>query len=126
MEQKQIIQALVGTGLWGEQDAELGLEADFSCQYCGKDLFESVDSYKEWQTDHLIPVSSGGEDSKDNYVICCRTCNFIKGRWNPLLEFSNATPTRSEQIEAARGYIHSKRRKNSDLLREFKAIIGRE
>jgi 5-methylcytosine-specific restriction endonuclease McrA len=34
--------------------------------------------------DHVIPrVHHGGEEDEGNIVLCCRTCNHIKGSMNP-------------------------------------------
>lgn len=126
MDKERVIANLMATGLWGRLDAEMGVEADFKCQYCGKGLLDTVDSYKEWQTDHLIPASAGGKDEKDNYVICCRTCNFIKGRWNPACEHSVSKPTRSQLIQSARKHIEQKRLDNERALDEFNRIIAQK
>ena len=120
---KKVINELLDTGVWGEMDAEMGVESDFKCEYCGKDLLLSVDAYKEWQTDHLIPSSSGGEDCKSNDVISCRTCNFIKGRWNPLGDDDSCS--RDEMINRAKNYINRKRSQNEKLLVRFREIAGR-
>ncbi|RBO82377.1 hypothetical protein [Marinomonas aquiplantarum] len=44
----KIIEALVNTGQWGENDVILGIRAGFKCEYCDKDLLVSVENYKEW------------------------------------------------------------------------------
>lgn len=44
---------------------------DYTCGYCG---------VKENLTiDHIIPSSKGGEDSWENMVTCCSSCNLKKG-----------------------------------------------
>ncbi|MDP5291869.1 HNH endonuclease signature motif containing protein [Oceanimonas sp. CHS3-5] len=125
MKPDDIVEQLLATGLWGEPDASMGLAADFRCQYCGKDLLASVDNYKEWQTDHLVPSSSGGLDEISNYVICCRTCNFIKGRWNPQSEYVGVIPTREQLIISAKKYISEKRHENESVVHELRKIVGR-
>ena len=37
------------------------------CVFCG--------SKEELSTDHLIPINRGGDDSADNLVLACVTCN---------------------------------------------------
>lgn len=125
MSKARMIEELVATGVWGPDDAKRGLAANFSCLYCDKDLLGSVDNYKEWQTDHLVPSSAGGPDEEDNYVVCCKTCNFIKGRWNPILVCDGDNPSRDALIDAARKYIIEKREYNAQMLEEFVAIIER-
>lgn len=51
------------------------------CQYCG--------STKELTIDHIIPRSRGGEDSWENLVVACMSCNTRKG--DKLLEDTNLT-----------------------------------
>ena len=98
-----MIEALVNTGQWGENDVILGIRAGFKCEYCDKDLLASVDNYKEWQRDHIIPLSKGGEDINENIAISCKTCNVnIKGRWNPASESTSENPTRQELISIVR------------------------
>ena len=47
-----------------------------SCQYCG--------STRNLTIDHIIPKCRGGEDTWENLVVACRSCNTKKG--NTLLE----------------------------------------
>jgi len=42
------------------------------CPYCGK-------SFKNGHIDHIIPVSKGGTNARDNLVYCCQRCNLSKG-----------------------------------------------
>ena len=41
------------------------------CVYCG--------SAADLTTDHLIPRSRGGDDSADNVVLACQSCNISRG-----------------------------------------------
>lgn len=43
------------------------------CVYCGK----KVNNF-ELALDHVVPRTKGGEDSSDNLVVCCRSCNSKK------------------------------------------------
>lgn len=59
------------------------------CFYCGCDLpkdtyiFDDNDSVissrRNWDVDHVIPISKGGTYRFDNLVPACRTCNRSKG-----------------------------------------------
>ncbi|MBI4199271.1 MAG: HNH endonuclease [Chloroflexi bacterium] len=42
-----------------------------NCVYCG--------STTDLTTDHLVPTSRGGDDSADNLVLACRSCNVSRG-----------------------------------------------
>jgi hypothetical protein len=48
------------------------------CQYCGK-----RPNQRELNLDHVIPRSRGGQDSWENLVVSCRSCNLKKGRRTP-------------------------------------------
>lgn len=45
----------------------------FNCHYCSRCL--TID---ELQLDHKIPLSKGGDNSFENLVVCCATCNNAK------------------------------------------------
>lgn len=44
-----------------------------TCPYCGKRIGDDDKSI-----DHIIPVSKGGEHSRDNIIVCCKKCNIKK------------------------------------------------
>ena len=48
---------------------------DYRCIYCGKKLIDSFDTTR----DHVIPISKGGYNTKENVVPACRCCNSKKG-----------------------------------------------
>ena len=108
-----VVAALVGTGLWSDKAARLGLRAGFSCEYCGADLLASVDAYVGWEVDHIIPredprVPTPESEAFYNKAIACRTCNRIKRRWDPRREVGDDA-SRSELIRVGRRYIERKR-----------------
>lgn len=45
------------------------------CTYCGVQM-NSVDK----TADHVVPLCRDGTHTLDNLVVCCKTCNFSKGR----------------------------------------------
>ena len=49
------------------------LPTNHPCPYCGGSLGE------DYHTDHIYPVSKGGQSSLRNMVNVCRTCNARKG-----------------------------------------------
>lgn len=49
---------------------------NFTCQYCGATSRLTID--------HVVPKCRGGEDTWENLVVACSTCNTKKG--NTLLE----------------------------------------
>lgn len=120
---KKVFDALMATGHWGEVEAKLGIEFDFKCAYCCKDLLSTVDNYKEWQTEHIIPSSKGGDDSPGNYALTCRTCNFIKGVWNPMDYYQGQLPAKHELIALAQNYIQSKRKETQTDISLYRKLI---
>lgn len=70
-------------------------ESEKVCHYCGKKIMDKEDV----TVDHVIPVSKGGEDGKDNFVIACRACNREKSSLNPdrYLEFLNIMDSLNER-----------------------------
>jgi len=48
------------------------------CQYCG-----CRPGLRQLNVDHVRPRSRGGDDSWENLVISCRTCNLKKGHRTP-------------------------------------------
>ena len=68
-----------------------GFEGDIigeECAYCG-DLASGVD--------HIVPLSKGGADNKNNVVPCCQKCNSSKGN-RDLLTFLNDDNTVNRQV----------------------------
>lgn len=46
------------------------------CWYCGVRL-----AGRNIHLDHITAKSSGGEDEIYNLALCCRACNYAKGKW---------------------------------------------
>lgn len=46
-------------------------EADSTCHYCG-------DRHDNMCADHVVPLSRGGSNDRDNLVCCCIPCNSSK------------------------------------------------
>ncbi len=56
-----------------------------ACNYCNCDLSDREDNGM-WQIDHVVPMSSGGPNTLDNIVICCKVCNRKKNN-QPVEKF---------------------------------------
>ena len=108
---EHVVQALDDANLADKGAARIGDGARYRCEYCGRDLLASVDNYRMWQEDHIIPESLGGEqDDMDNLALCCRSCNMPKGRWNPRCSAHDST-TREGMIQAVRDHLYRHRAK---------------
>jgi len=47
------------------------------CYWCGEDIL------KKYEVEHIIPISRGGDNSKDNVALSCRACNAQKNNKLP-------------------------------------------
>lgn len=56
----------------------LMLRDGYRCQYCGRAASE-----RPLNIDHVLPRARGGEDSWENLVIACQSCNRRKGEHTP-------------------------------------------
>ena len=63
---------------WSGEALDLGIAAEFCCEYCHRDLLATIYDYDSWQTDHIVPVARGGSDDPRNHALACKTCNFLK------------------------------------------------
>ena len=121
-EREEVVQALVATGKWGERDARLSERSRHHCTYCGRDLLGSVDEFKLWEKDHIVPQSAGGEDTEENITLCCLVCNRIKGKWDPRKQVG-PDPSREELIEAAKKYLFAQRTKLLVEIMRYREIV---
>lgn len=56
------------------------LRDNFICQYCGYYCYDSwLSDPRQLTVDHIYPKTSGGRNTVENLVTCCRECNSIKG-----------------------------------------------
>lgn len=60
MNRDDLAAELAGLPNWGSRGVECGIRAGLRCNYCGRDLLASLDDYKAWQQDHLVPNAKQG------------------------------------------------------------------
>jgi 5-methylcytosine-specific restriction endonuclease McrA len=82
---EEVVRQLVATGKWSETAARLGKRAGYRCEYCALDLLATPEAYKQWQHDHIVPRSHGGDELDfDNLAVSCKSCNWdFKKAWDP-------------------------------------------
>ena len=68
--------------LTGEEWIGILKKYKFRCAYCGK-KFTLFDRETK---DHIIPISKGGDNTKENIVPACRSCNSKKGNRKLAME----------------------------------------
>ncbi len=78
--------------LTGAEVQRLFAEAT-ECAYCGGWLHP-----RDKTLDHLIPVARGGEHTRENVVVACRSCNSRKGARTPLEFFADITARRAKRM----------------------------
>ncbi|MBA7573652.1 HNH endonuclease [Candidatus Atribacteria bacterium 1244-E10-H5-B2] len=62
--------------LTAQEWLDILVKHDCRCIYCGKKLIDSFDTTR----DHVIPISKGGNNVKENIVPACKSCNSKKGK----------------------------------------------
>ncbi len=108
--------------LWGDVGIDCGIRARFRCEYCDRDLLASLDDYKAWAQDHIVPRKHGGSDNIDNMAVACHPCNWsYKRDWDPR-ESAGARATRNELIAATRAFIAERRTADQANLDEARRL----
>ena len=122
---EQVIRDLVATGKWSEENAKISQRADHRCEYCGLDFFGSAENFKQWQCDHIVPISTDGTEDIENKAASCRTCNWdFKRGWDPRPDAGH-NATRAQLIEVVRRRILAENQKTTAEVQRYRAIIGR-
>ena len=65
---------------WIRQEKRLAIyiRDAFACVYCG----QCADDGVKLSLDHVVPVSSGGDNSASNLITACMSCNASRGDQN--------------------------------------------
>lgn len=70
----------------------------YQCVYCAVDL-DATNGPNGRTVDHLLAKANGGQDTMDNAVACCRSCNSSKGV-NDLVRRAWVNPSWLDRIPA--------------------------
>ncbi|MBA7680351.1 hypothetical protein ES703_88666 [subsurface metagenome] len=65
--------------LW--QKVEMCFLEGFKCCYCGCQMmkYQRAPSLEAFSLEHYIPFAAGGDNATQNIVVCCHSCNIVKG-----------------------------------------------
>ena len=103
---------------------DCGIRAGFRCEYRDRDLLASLNDYKSWAQDHIVPQKFGGEHTFENMAVSCHPCNSAyKKDWDPRWVVGNAA-SREDLIEATRQFIAAKRAAEQAVLDQVREVVG--
>lgn len=74
-----------------------------SCHWCGAPINQELVRVKrqvqvDFECDHVIPLSEGGEHSVENMVLACINCNGKRGGWHNSYTTRCRPASESEQV----------------------------
>lgn len=110
---------------WDRTNVLIAIRAKLRCEYCGKNMLESIDQYKLWQIDHIVPKCSGEMfcEDFDNKALSCTQCNKdFKGKWDPRLS-EDVQFDREKYIMRIKEYIRNVREQKSIHLNEINKLF---
>ena len=81
---EQIADDLFEAGLFTKPSAKIHARAMFMCEYCGKFMLDSLDSWQGFECDHILPKSIYDKLRYDlnNHALSCKACNHLKRDWD--------------------------------------------
>lgn len=109
---------------WSTETFRAARETNFCCAYCNHFFFDNVDSWTQFNVDHLRPGRVGERDERlENKVAACWTCNKLKSTFDPGMAAPNRT--KLELIAAAKEYIAEVRRRRTTKVDAMREAIQR-
>lgn len=99
---------------------------EFTCAYCGGKPPSVV-----LHVDHIVPVSNGGTDARDNLVTSCSSCNLGKSNI-PLSSVPESLSEKAARIKEAEKQLRAYRkilaekeeRERADMFRIIETMLG--
>lgn len=86
----------MGKSDWYTRRWEILQRDNFTCRYCGQFAPNVV-----LEVDHVTPVCEGGDDSPDNLVTSCRSCNRGKEAYRARLLYAEQRKARASVPRSA-------------------------
>lgn len=122
-----LIRELIAKFRFSEEAARISCEDRFRCVYCGLNLLTTVDTYRSYETEHILPKRYAElTDEITNKTSACRVCNYIKRDWDPNTDGDRvyvdgtghlAAEQRATLIARGRRFIEQERiKKTKELL----------
>jgi HNH endonuclease len=90
---------------------------DYICQYCYKNLLDSVEDWFLTEIDHIDPKAND-RDNCDNLAVACRSCNLLKVGC-PL----DGITDRIKKIRRIRKFIEERKEEQKEILKGLRAWI---
>lgn len=119
-----LVLTLVTKHRFSDRSARAALRAQFKCEYCSVDMIGSVEAYyTNFHLDHVIPAARGGATSLENFALSCRTCNLLKGNWDPTVVAGDRA-AREELVALARRYVQQQRARRLRELAGLRQIVA--
>ena len=123
MDVEKVRERLLKLPLWGDVGIECGIRSGFRCEYCDRDMLLSLDNYKAWAQDHVVPRKFGGGDELENMAVACQPCNSAyKKDWDPRT-VAGEDASREELVAAARAMIAAKREAEQRVLEQVRELV---
>lgn len=125
MIREDVVSALAETGKWSLDTARMAERAGYKCEYCDFDLLASIEAYKMFEIDHIVPIKKGGSATDlNNLALSCRHCNYhVKRVWDPRSTVG-IEANREDLIKAVRTYILGRLTTRAEDLETVRRIVG--
>jgi len=108
---------------WSAETFTVARRSNFRCVYCDHFFFKDVESWTQFNVDHLRPGTSGDRDERsENKVAACWTCNRLKSSFDPGIQHPEAT--QQELIEIAKVHVNEVRAKRLAKVHAMRAAIS--
>ncbi|MFC7460828.1 HNH endonuclease [Hydrogenophaga defluvii] len=100
---------------WSMETFLVARKTKFQCAYCNLFFFKDIDSWTQFNVDHLRPRKDGVRDERiANKVAACWTCNKLKSNFDPGGD--DCIVSKLELIERAKSYIIEVRNRRSEKV----------
>ena len=111
-EARRQLRELLGGGAWPQKrDVDrylLWKEQNCACPYCGRAISQEQVANADIEEDHILPRWQSLDDSMNNRVLACSTCNAAKGDRTPLQWLGRESGRAAAMLKRVRACQESK------------------